>query len=248
MAELVHKHVLLGYRPEAHDKPATHAILEVKEYRGLLAKIASLEASIKQQEAVHRTQMATMVKSYADEKSGLLGQISVLQSDVAARDQHLEAFRRICRERSNQARDLRPKKEHVGYLVVASSEYTLLLQREYSPSSKPNERETAWVWRTLVQTPYPVTLDAATAWAGIEPELADVFAKLGIRACADTVDIAKRHPGCISYKIVRLRDMRTGYWSIELHTTKSVLIPPEMIPPSQNRAQHEKKLEKIKEA
>ena len=56
---------------------------------------------------------------------------------------------RICRERANSDRKLKPKKEHSGFVVVSSAE------KEYRYKAGKNLK-TVRLWETVLQSPYSV--------------------------------------------------------------------------------------------
>ena len=61
-----------------------------------------------------------------------------------------ENLLRISKERANADRNLKPKKEHTGYVVVSSTE------KEYRYKVDRRHWETVILWETVLQTPYPI--------------------------------------------------------------------------------------------
>lgn len=72
-----------------------------------------------------------------------------------------DGLKRIMRERANAARELRPKKDHPGFVVLRATQ-------EWGPlPNTPNGKKQLW-WRSIVQFPYPagLTYDEVVAlWA-----------------------------------------------------------------------------------
>lgn len=147
---------------------------------------------------------------------------------------------RIARERANADRKLRPKKEHTGYVVVAS------MEKEHRYKGSDGYWKHVVLWETILETPYIVRFE--------EPEVKNLtqelfrydeenekwmISRIGInakyeRGYADMV----RNKGWKEYArynvIVDRRlkaNYRTGYWEIIfLHTKPLVSVPVDMMP------------------
>ena len=76
-------------------------------------------------------------------------QLVSAQEEVAYQQKLNENLVRICRERANSDRKIKPKKTHSGFIIVSSGE------QEY-PYNTGKNRKTVKLWHTLLQSPYSV--------------------------------------------------------------------------------------------
>lgn len=128
-----------------------------------------------------------------------------LQKEAKEDSRHLEAERelneglkRICRERANAERGIRPKKEHPGYLLLSTGQWEETVSREISPEEwrsghpdtdfafyTPHIRSRVRVWKSVLQTPYQASLSFGsledTFWDELCLELAKLLGILEIQ-------------------------------------------------------------------
>ena len=164
MARFVKEKMLGGYADISGDQNSsecTHVILSKNEYSTLL------------QEKVRAEQAKRIAEGEAREKIRMSEQELKYRTDVAEKwaadkiqqvEQAMEAEKRentylrglnenllrISRERANADRQLRPKKEHTGYVVVSSAEKEISYKDYYGKSKK------VMLWETVLQSPYSV--------------------------------------------------------------------------------------------
>ena len=147
-----------------------------------------------------------------------------------------EDLLRISKERANADRNLRPKKQHTGYVVLISAEK----ERRYEVPNKL-KMEHAMLWETVIQTPFSVdfTEEQVRQQTGTEEALL-LLQRIGITA-DHSADCEKngmnevlKGPGKTGNVILSrfLRaNFRAGYWELTLLHNKSLgLVPKEMRP------------------
>jgi len=135
MGEFVKK-TLVGYKevPGGHSDPeCSHVILTLEEYERQLQRIADAEQetrSIKHEaeETLRRVRSDAQYRIQAAEASAaqkvadMEGELEEERRESAYQRGLNKNMLRIARERANADRKLKPKKEHTGYVVVASEE------------------------------------------------------------------------------------------------------------------------------
>lgn len=251
MGEFVKK-TLVGYKEAPGgraDPECTHVILTLKEYEGQLQRIAAAE-----QEA--RTTKHEAAKALQSVKSDAQYKIQTAEAaaakTVADLKEELEEERResayqcglnenllrIARERANADRKLKPKKEHTGYVVVATEE------KEYRYRSGRKWRK-AKLWETVLQSHYSVDFTEEEARTQIERDLfpkgeAWLIGEIGISGryggryeglIEDTSvgeDFLKRNILLAGQQRLRA-NFRSGYWELVFMHTKALgIVPPDM--------------------
>ena len=265
MAEFVKKTTLGGYKPVAggsSDSECTHAILTLGEYAEQQREIFNAQQAIKNikfeaeqaaitakrmsDQAIYDVQLEAQNRMDAAEQEAA-EKIKKLKEALAAERQesaHQRALNanllRINRERANAERDLKPKKEHTGYIVLYSEE------KDY-PYRQDGKLCRARLWETILQSPYPAELAEATARRQLEEELFPeedewLSAKLGItgRYCESyekmRVEMKQEPENPFFQGNVALaaqqrlkRNFRSGYWEAMLvHTKPLSVVPPDM--------------------
>ena len=164
----------------------------------------------------------------------------MMEQQVAAAQEEAEYQKRlnanllrISRERANADRNLRPKKEHTGYLVVFTGE------RDYRYREGKSWKKVK-LWETVLQSPYSVDFTEEQARKQIEIELFKgewPITKIGITGryggayenmMADgTVDQEFLQGNIELAQQQRLRaNFRSGYWELVFMHTKSLGIVP----------------------
>lgn len=251
MGEFVKK-TLMGYKeaPEGRADPeCTHVILTLKEYEKQLRRIVTAEQEARdiryeaektlrsvRSDAQHRIQAveAEAAKTVAD----LEEELEEERRESAYQRGLNENLLRIARERANADRKLKPKKEHTGYVVIASEE------KEYRYRSGKKWKK-AKLWETVLQSHYSVDFTEEDARTQIERELFPKdgtwpISKIGITGRYGgryedmfeenslSEDFLKRN--ILLARQQRLRtNFRSGYWELLVMHTKALdIVPPEM--------------------
>ncbi len=134
-------------------------------------------------------------------------------------------LKRIMRERSNAARDIKPKKEHDGYIVLRSEQY---LERSDDAAFA--------AWRTALQTPYPAELDFRSACLAVETDLfaRNIAEELGCEKLdldCDTDELSGSESNTL-YRILYKADIRSGFWEATVFTTGPLYISKDRFPRS----------------
>lgn len=169
--------------------------------------------------------------------------IEALRSDLEAVRSDLEKQRylnsnlkRIARERANQERGLKPKKEHPGYLVLRSDQWT----EKYI---EDGERKEAAAWKSILQTPYNASLPLNQVKDDIYNDLRNsILSKIGFKKiCGGEEDMGyilfmgedengqEREVNGL-YRWKYRANYKAGLWELELYHTKSLRVPPELRP------------------
>ena len=168
---------------------------------------------------------------------------------------------RIMKERANQRRGIRPKKAHDGYLALYSQQRTLHYKEEKwdTPENKilyndteehrayAKENNMLWkehksveVWKTIVQTPYDVSLPVDQILDRIEYEITAFMNDVHITARLDPADNGN-YKKVLEYENadnenimyrwgIYRANMRSGFWEIEIHTTDCIQVPRSRMP------------------
>lgn len=252
MSEFVKKGVV-GYKQVPggqYDPDCSHVILSLEEYESLCQE---RDRAKKEQQAALVWADSEVRKTIAQSKDNLeraedtakialeeVGRQLVAAQEEAAYQQGLnENLLRICRERANSARKLKPKKEHSGFIIVSSAE------KEYR-YKVDKSLKTVRLWETVLQSPYSVDFTEEQArrliMEGLLQEGEDNLCpieKLGI----DTLyqckyEDLRGHPDAVkqisSQNIMmdeRLRaNYKAGYWEVLFfHTRAFGRVPKDML-------------------
>ena len=168
----------------------THVLLTEEEYNELLRKISVAERDVS--EAKHRAERAISDARWeAAQKAQQAAQeartrVEAAQDELeqeraeSARQRALNAnLLRICKERANAERGLKPKKERPGYVVINSEE------KEFSFRDRSKRLYKVKLWETILQSPYSVEFAEDVVRQQIEDELFPeekewLIARLGI--------------------------------------------------------------------
>lgn len=244
MSEFVRKG-MVGYKPVAggqRDPECSHVILSLEEYEGLCrerdcSKKEEMEVRLWADNEVRNAvaqgkanlKQAENTAKAALEEVGR--QLVVAQEETAYQRGLNENLLRICRERANSDRKLKPKKKHSGFIVVSSAE------REYRYKAGKNLK-TAKLWDTVLQSPYSVDFTEEQArrliMEGMLQEYEDdlcLIEKLGIdemyqgkyedllRAPEGAKQLARQN----IMMDERLRaNYKAGYWEITFSHTRAL--------------------------
>lgn len=252
MAEFVRK-AAIGYK-EVHggqsNPECTHVILTKKEYKELIEKISKAEREVEEVRYISEGNVQDekrRTRKIVDEVEAIFAQKEMeLKKTLDVERKECELQRglnknllRIARERANADRKLRPKKDHTGYVVVAS------MEKEHRYKDSDGYWKHVVLWETVIETPYIVRLE--------EPEVKNLtqelfqygenekwmISRIGInaryeRGYADMVRNKdwKEHARYNVMVDQRLKaNYRTGYWEIIfLHTKPLASVPVDMMP------------------
>lgn len=209
----------------------THYIIEKSEYN-------SLEA-INRKNASERIEYWNKADALEKEKSRLVDDYEYKLKQLKkqydeAYGKQLESFRneadyykklnenllRISKERANAQRDIKPKKERSGYIITAYAERTLRV------------KEGDWMydhsaWETVIQSPYPIEMDADVARKSIEKDIYPKLAELGIENTEpEDYEVAYTSSKCVGKNLLVRSNLkanfRDGLWEISLMHTKAL--------------------------
>lgn len=198
----------------------------------------SAEQKIKEVQSEARKQIENM-------KNALKQRVSALESALASEQEESALQRglnanllRIARERANADRKLRPKKEHTGYVVVAS------MEKEHRYKDRSRRLCSVMLWETVLETPYVVDFEVEE----VKRLIQELFQKsggggwliqrVGINAnypggYAKMIDDAEWREDHCQYNVMLERRLkanyRSGYWElIFLHTKPLASVPTDM--------------------
>lgn len=171
-------------------------------YDDARAQVDEIKNTLATQNEKDKEESARLISEKEAEITDLKSQLDTAKTDLQTEKDLQKNLLRICRERSNQQRNLKPKKSHDGYIVLESSQYTEHYksdtwasgidparyttpdQRRYAQQQgmlRVTQHETT-TWRSILQTPYDATIPLADIETRIEDDLwtgANVLADLG---------------------------------------------------------------------
>lgn len=153
--------------------------------------------------------------------------------EYRARNRNLS---RIERERANAERELRPKKEHTGYVVLLSKQ----TNTDCTPMEGSYRNPTDEAWETRIQTPWGVQHTEEEARENTLQELffgrEPLLVYLGIYPDGygtDDSDYYTRNR-VTGYRMSA--DYKSRYWEITIRHTKPLgIVPEEMLPPKKKK-------------
>ena len=165
MSEFV-KRTMMGYKevPGGHSDPeCTHVILTLKEYDQILQekRKAEMDATIAKSNADKAVAKAESDAAYMAQQTRQEAQekVAAIQAELEqerAENAHQRALNayllRVSRERANADRNLKPKKERCGYVVVNSEE------KEIGFKTGDKRLHKVMLWETTIQSPYSVQM------------------------------------------------------------------------------------------
>ena len=170
-----------------------------------------------------------IIKAREKDISNLNNRIVSLEQDVETEKSLNANLLRIARERSNQEREITPKKEHHGYIIISSSQ---TIDRVQVPDPRISWKkevvtENRVVWKSVLQTPYSIFLPIDSIASTIHDELMlKVLGEMGVDTWTECENgcYPEDDTSCIMYRW-QFRTSRDGYWEVEIWTTGSVIIP-----------------------
>lgn len=239
-----------GYKEEV-EQGATHVVMSIAEYKATEEQIEVLEIEKKMamEDANHFLKIEKMKFVDKCEQCKLLNsdEIEMAKKEAEAKvkeaQEKAEVYQRlndnlirICKERANADRKLKPKKEHTGYVVISSQEKEIRYQER-------RKWRTAVVWETVLQSPYSIDFTEEQARNLIFEELLTneggwKLGKIGISAryMVDYGELVEELGDKIKDKNrafgQRLRaNYKAGYWEyIVMHTFPLGPVPKDMLP------------------
>lgn len=221
------------------DPECTHVILTLDEYNELLQDIREAEkAGTKAKEneesviAKAKTDAAKEIQKIREEAEQKLAEMQHrLEIEQKAKIYQMGLNKRllkISRERANADRDIRPKKERSGYVVLSSR------QKKYRYKENRRDWGEVYLWETVIQTPYVVGYSAEQAMTETQELFVRdeqghwMIGKLGIAGeyngnYEDMLDA----PRCVAWKDYNIivgksfnANVKAGYWEIIITHTK----------------------------
>ncbi len=232
----------------------THVLLTEEEYNELLRKISVAERDVS--EAKQRaeraisdakweaTQKAQQARQEAQEQvAAIQGELEQERAESAHQRALNANLLRVSKERANADRNLKPKKERCGYVVVNSEE------KEISFKIGSKRLRKVKLWETTIQSPYSVKLSEAVVRKQIEDDLFPkngdwLVARIGITGILNDsyerfLEEKEQHPENSFYdgNVViaqqqRLkRRFRLEYWEVAIvHTKPLGDVPEDLLP------------------
>lgn len=174
---------------------------------------------------------------------------TVREQNVAEREQAISGqlasaqnVYRIMRERANAARGIVPKKSHDGYLVLSSRQW---IERYPAVVSGKKMQCNAAVWKSVLETPYDVALAADQIGTQVENDLKLVMSDIGCHCMVPEKDNGKYKTSMekiensreknVLYKWDLVANFKSGFWALEIYTTKGLTVPESRRPPQKTR-------------
>lgn len=238
------------YRPVpggSSDPECTHVILTYDEYDKMVmgrarAESEAIEAQKKAAASIERTKRDAQgqIESYREECKetidGMKDELEEAQEKANRYENLNENLLRMTRERANADRNLRPKKQHTGYVVVSSTE------KAHRYKVDRQNWKTVMLWETVLETPYSIDFteeqarEQAKELTGSGGKSAWLVARLGINASyageyeemlADKGWSAQQKKEMNIMLKRRLRaNYKTGYWEVIFSHTKPIGVVP----------------------
>ena len=246
------KKTTLGYKlveGGSSNSECTHVILTLDEYDGLKREISSAQQAARNAEynadkKIHQIQSEAQSR-ITDAEKKIAKNTAEWEKKLAAEQQESALQRglnanllRITKERANAERDLKPKKEHTGYVVLTS------VEKESRYKDSYGHPRTITVWETAMETPYTVDFEAEQV-RGLIRELTHEdedgnwpIRRIGITGnylgkYADMIQDKEWREDYEKYNVMLERwlraNYRSGYWELVfLHTKPLAVVPPDM--------------------
>lgn len=224
----------MGYGKEKEENSATHIILTVEEYEELQKNIYDLKMNIVKINRAAQEQLRSkdidcskqikeIENTAQNEKNSLLSNINKITKDLYQQEHLNLNLKRICTERANAKRGIKPKKEHNGYIITRSEQYehryTVLVSRK-------NKQCSYWLWKSTIQTPF----DSSMSWSAVEKEILQtlkesILFSFGIKGkVVNFSDITKDTvENTVIWNMYKARaNFKGGLWEIDIFHTKPV--------------------------
>lgn len=272
-----------------YDDDLAEVHLTAEEYKDLQNKIRQAESDMRegirkanQEAAAERSKYRSMLE---DAEQHERNAVKAIQTNLDARGEQLahvqadlqnekglnENLIRIMKERANQRRNLRPKKDHDGYIVLEMRQYTERYtedvwdskdnQKRYDGDSKKRaiarkngylriDHKTADTWQSVIQTPYDASIPLDTVSSHIKSDLGKVLQELFVRRlpqsatykALDSLPSIERKKNYM-YRWRYRANFRTGFWEMEVFTTQAFSVPEHRRPTFWRKQEAPKKIE-----
>lgn len=245
------------------EKYKTETAKRVKEaYADARSQVTEIQENLNKEYQAAKSefdkQLSEMNKQVSDLKSqiaDLTAQLDKATADLATERDLQKNLIRICKERANQQRGLKPKKEHDGYIVLESTQYTDHYKqdiwapgtnsanytspdkRKYAKANGLLKTETAekTVWKSILQTPYDASIPLADIQSKVEDDLwtgKDVLLSVACpkmtKTSGDFYDFGQDDAGNPITGLYRWKyraNFRQGLWELEIYTTGPLTVP-----------------------
>lgn len=230
-----------GYSKERENKPATHVILELDEYEKLINQVISANNEMKKAKLDIEEYKNKANKIIELENQKYQKRIQSIKDDFENSREEINRLNnlnsnllRICKERANSKRKLKPKKNHSGYLILETKEYNNIF-RWNGPKLVT---ESFPCWKTTIQSPYDCSISYEIINKNIYADLVNfIGANLGLKYVYFDVSKLKKkelvevwnNSDNFIFKTSYKANNKSGFWEIEYLTKLSVNMPKEMI-------------------
>ena len=138
-------------------------------------------------------------------------------------------LKRIAVERANAQRGIPNKKTNSGYIVLRSENFKRYVQNIYK------KKEYLSVWKTVVQTPYDASIPYKAVSSEINKDMSDIKRLLGLKSIDKEDDIFEHLKENVAFDAITKANYEKGFWELEIHHSRSVTVPPEMLKPRKKR-------------
>lgn len=238
-------------RKEADNKIAEAAAMADQKIREAQKQLSI--AAQKQKNATQRLQEAQAIETsyevremdlkaredaYATHEQNIIEREQAISGKLAS----AQNVYRIMRERANAARGITPKKQHDGYLVLSSRQWK---ERYSAIVSGKKTQCSANIWKSVLETPYDVALAADQIGTQVENDLKLVMSDIGCHCMVPEKDNGKYKTSMekiensreknVLYKWDLVANFKSGFWALEIYTTKGLTVPESRRPPQKTR-------------
>ena len=159
---------------------------------------------------------------YEEKIAGLNAKIENLEIDIKEAEELNYNLKRICRERANADRGLKPKKQHNGFVVLSTASYF-----ERYHLSDDRETKEFLAYRTVIQTPCTANFPLKSVLVILKEDDYVRFLRLGFdwNACFGDNDNAESQKvnyrnGNYAFRWNLKVSLQKKYWEIEVCHTK----------------------------
>lgn len=237
-----------GYNKEKENKPATHVILTIEEYESLVDSV--VRANNKMKEA------RLDVENYKNKIEDCKNKANkIIEIENQKAQKHIQDIKndfdkakveihrlnnlnfnllRICKERANSKRKLKPKKTHFGYLILDSQEHNHI----FKWNGRNTVTESFPCWKVRIQSPYDCSIPYDIIKKNIYDDLLNfIGTNLGLNYIyydvskldkKQLIEVWNNNENFI-FKTLYKANNRSSFWEIEYLTKLSVNMPKEMI-------------------
>lgn len=244
------KGLMGGYKAVGDAEANTHVILAQEDYEALVGHYSRLVDDLNEkitQLTREKAQLAQKVSAYSRmvfQKDGELNETRArmkeaaaeAEAEIAEANARNENLMRIIRERANAARDLRPKKQRSGYLLLSVEDCHYRKNREEYSAQK-----------VRLQSPYPAAMETEVARTTIYRDLLEkgVGGSMGLTQMDDLsgshreeIEAKMKYPeleaelgmGNGAYDFRFKCNTQRGYWEVEFLATRPITVPTDLLP------------------